>query len=111
MLQTKSEPISDKEFKHLLNLARLNIQDPEKKQKLKQEIDNLTQFTENIKHFDINDSIEPLTHIWKQETSQLLRNDNDIETISEKRGRDLLKLASKKSGNFYVVKGSMPSSE
>lgn len=92
-------------------MARLNIQDKDREQKLKREINNLTQFTDNVKQFDINDTIRPLTHIWKENTSQLLRSDDNVETLREKRGRDLLKLASKKSGNFYVVKGTIPSSE
>lgn len=55
------EPISDKEFKHLLNLARLNIS-KEKEVQLKSEIDQLTQFTEHIKLHDFKD-VQPLTHI------------------------------------------------
>ncbi|CAO0793937.1 unnamed protein product [Mucor circinelloides] len=110
LLQTEAEPISDKQFKHLLNLAQLSIRDKQHELKLKAEIDQLTQFTDNIKQWDASVD-KPLTHIWKADVGQILRDDDEIESTAELRGRDLLKLAQKKSGNFYVVKGSMPSSE
>ncbi|CAO3701052.1 unnamed protein product [Rhizopus stolonifer] len=106
LMEPEGEPISDKQFKHLLNLARLNIP-KEQESKLKSEIDQLSQFTEHIKRHDFN-NVEPLTHIWKQDIGLLLREDEPIEKV---KGRQLLSKAAKKSGNFYVVKGSMPSSE
>ncbi|KAG0738656.1 hypothetical protein G6F59_006647 [Rhizopus arrhizus] len=108
LMKPLGEPISDKEFKHLLNLARLNIS-KEKEVQLKSEIDQLTQFTEHIKLHDFKD-VQPLTHIWKQDVGLLLRDDNKIGQDKVK-GRELLLKAAKKSGNFYVVKGSMPNSE
>lgn len=110
LLESETEPISDKQFKHLLNLAQLSIRDKQHEMKLKAEIDQLTQFTDNIKKWDATVD-KPLTHIWKEDIGQILRDDNKIESTKEMRGRDLLKMAQKKSGNFYVVKGSMPSSE
>ncbi|KAG2200258.1 hypothetical protein INT46_009235 [Mucor plumbeus] len=110
LLQSETEPISDKQFKHLLNLTQLSIQDKQHEMKLKAEIDQLTQFTDNIKKWDATVD-KPLTHIWKEDVGQILRDDNKIESTKEMRGRDLLQMAQKKSGNFYVVKGSMPSSE
>lgn len=110
MLEPAGEPISDKQFRHLLALARLNIPDKEQETKLKAEIDQLRQFTEHIKKLEIAVD-QPLTHIWQENVGQILRDDNQVETLEQARGRDLLKLAKKKSGNFYVVKGSMPSSE
>lgn len=102
------EPISDKQFKHLLSLARLNV--PREQQgQLKSDIDKLTQFTEHIKLHDFKD-VEPLTHIWKEDMSLLARNDDIIEQDAVK-GRELLTKAKKKSGHFYVVKGSIPNSE
>ncbi|KAG1461542.1 hypothetical protein G6F56_005705 [Rhizopus delemar] len=105
-MEPGGEPISDKQFKHLLNLARLNIP-KEHESKLKSEIDQLSQFTEHIKCHDFN-NVEPLTHIWKEDIGLSLREDEPIEKV---KGRQLLSKAAKKSGNFYVVKGSMPSSE
>jgi Asp-tRNA(Asn)/Glu-tRNA(Gln) amidotransferase C subunit len=70
----------------------------------------LTQFTEHIKQLDIAVD-QPLTHIWKEDVGQILRDDDQVEALQQVRGRDLLKLAKQKSGNFYVVKGSIPSSE
>jgi aspartyl/glutamyl-tRNA(Asn/Gln) amidotransferase C subunit len=110
LLEPAGEPISDKQFRHLLTLARLNIPNKEQETKLKAEIDQLTQFTEHIKKLDIAVD-QPLTHIWKDNIGQILRDDNQVESLKQVRGRDLLNLAKKKSGNFYVVKGSMPSSE
>ncbi|KAI8637562.1 hypothetical protein BD408DRAFT_447539 [Parasitella parasitica] len=110
LLQSKTEPISDKQFKHLLSLAQLTIRDKQHELKLKAEIDQLTQFTDNIKLWDASVD-RPLTHIWKADDGQILRDDNEIESAKEMRGRDLLNLAQEKSGSFYVVKGSTPSSD
>lgn len=102
------DPISDKQFKHLLQLSRLGLPPKKQADKLKSEIDQLTQFTEHIKLYDFKVVDKPLTHIWKQDVGQVLRDDNLVETDPEEvRGRDLLKYAKKKSGNFYVVKGSI----
>ncbi|KAI8070603.1 uncharacterized protein B0P05DRAFT_185312 [Gilbertella persicaria] len=103
LLEPIGEPISDKQFEHLLSLARLNITNKERKSKLKSDIDALTQFTEHIKKLDIQQ--EPLTHIWKEDMSQILRSDDEVK---QQLGRDLLKHAKRKSGNFYTVQGSMP---
>ncbi|KAI9281508.1 hypothetical protein BY458DRAFT_544270 [Sporodiniella umbellata] len=108
LLEPLGETISDEQFKHLLNLSRLNIP-LEEASHLKKEIDQLTQFTEHIKKQDFG-HVEPLTHIWKENTGILLRSDEQIEE-DRANGRKLLSKATKKSGNFYVVKGSMPSSE
>jgi aspartyl/glutamyl-tRNA(Asn/Gln) amidotransferase C subunit len=105
------DPISDKQFKHLLQLSRLSLPLKDQAEKLKSEIDQLTQFTEHIKLHDFKSVDKPLTHIWKQDMGQVLRSDDLVESTEEVRGRDLLKYARKKSGNFYVVKGSIPSSD
>ncbi|KAI9478352.1 MAG: hypothetical protein EXX96DRAFT_619283 [Benjaminiella poitrasii] len=105
LLQTKGETISDKHFKHLLALARLNIRDKEQQMKLKQEIDQLSQLTANIKYWNGTD-VKPLTHIWKQDLCQPLRDDKQIESDNKVRGRELLGYAKKKSGNFYIIPGS-----
>lgn len=110
LLEPMGEPISDKQFKHLLALSRLSPPTKEKADKLKSEIDRLSQFTAHIKLHDFK-HVEPLTHIWKEDVSQLLRDDNQVETLDEPRGRELLKHAQQKSGNFYVVKATLPSSD
>ncbi|KAI9263831.1 hypothetical protein EDC94DRAFT_72993 [Helicostylum pulchrum] len=112
LLEPMGEPISDKQFQHLLTLSRLGVTNQEQASKLKSEIDQLTQFTEHIKTVDFKGE-KPLTHIWKEDVGQVLRSDELVESSSsrdEVRGRDLLKYAKEKSGNFYVVKGTMPSS-
>ncbi|OBZ90198.1 hypothetical protein A0J61_01747 [Choanephora cucurbitarum] len=106
LLEPIGEPISDKQFKHLLSLARLDI-DKEHASTLKKEIDQLTQLTEHIKKF--NTDQKPMTHIWQEGSGQLLRDDEQVEC--QPKGRDLLKHAKRKSGNFYVVQGSLPSTD
>ncbi|KAI8997851.1 hypothetical protein BDB01DRAFT_893300 [Pilobolus umbonatus] len=109
LLEPVGQPISDKQFQHLLKLSQLSIS-KERVGELKAEIDQLTQFTDHVRQYDFK-GVTPLTHIWKEETSQILRDDTKVEASDEARSRVLLKHASKTSGNFYVVKGSMPSSE
>ncbi|KAI7906022.1 uncharacterized protein BX663DRAFT_498526 [Cokeromyces recurvatus] len=109
LFQSKEETISDDQFKHLLSLARLNIQDKERQLRLKQEISQLGQLTASIKYWNEIDG-EPLTHIWKQDLCQPLRDDDQIEINDEIRGRDLFPFAKKKSGHFYIVPGSSISS-
>lgn len=110
LLEPLGEPISDKQFKHLLALSRLSPPTQEKTDKLKSEIDRLSQFTAHIKLHDFK-GVEPLTHIWKEDVGQILRSDDEVETLDEPRGRELLKHAQQKSGNFYVVKATLPSSD
>lgn len=110
LLEPLGEPISDKQFKHLLVLSRLSVSNQEEANKLKSEIDQLTQFTEHIKLHDFKDE-KPLTHIWKEDVGQILRNDEKVESSNEVCGRELLKYAKEKSGNFYAVRGTMPSSD
>ncbi|KAI8988557.1 hypothetical protein BDF20DRAFT_911016 [Mycotypha africana] len=97
--------ISDKQFKHLLSLARINVKDEKEASRLKSEIHQLQRITETIKNLDQqHDTIAPLTHLWKQDKSLALRDDNLIETDpTERRGRALLDHAEKKSGYFYTV--------
>ncbi|KAI8378487.1 hypothetical protein BD560DRAFT_445016 [Blakeslea trispora] len=107
LLEPVGEPISDKQFDHLLSLARLKVD--KERVTLKKEIDQLTQFTEHIKKLNIDQ--KPMTHIWQEQTGQQLRSDEQVETEQQKRGRDLLRHAEKKSGHFYVVQGSLPSTD
>lgn len=97
--------ISQEQFERLLTLSRLSCPDTEQANKLKADIDQLTQFTKHIQLHDFKQE-EPLTHIWQEGTGQTVRQDKE-EIVN---GRELLKYAKKKSGNFYVVKGTMPSS-
>lgn len=106
LMEPMGEGISQSQFERLLSLSRLNCRDGEQAEQLKKDIDQLTQFTKHIQLHDFKQE-EPLTHIWQQDVGQRLREDKETKVD----GRELLKYAKKKSGNFYVVKGTMPSSE
>lgn len=105
-MEPMGQGISNEQFQHLLSLSRLSCPDVEQANKLKSDIDQLTQFTKHIQLHDFKKE-EPLTHIWKQDVGQIVREDKETTSVN---GRELLKHAKKKSGNFYVVKGTMPSS-
>ncbi|KAG2204154.1 hypothetical protein INT47_011637 [Mucor saturninus] len=104
LMEPVDNGISQDQFERLLSLSRLKCKDRDQANGFKKDIDQLSQFTKHLQLHDFKE--EPLTHIWQQEKGQLVREDKETHVD----GRELLKYAKKKSGNFYVVKGTMPSS-
>ncbi|KAI8367637.1 uncharacterized protein BYT42DRAFT_586948 [Radiomyces spectabilis] len=102
--------ISNEHFDHLFRLAQLRAPvDPETRSKLKKDVDQLSQFTQHIQTADFG-HVEPLTHIWPETEGLTLREDV-CEASDQIRGRALMEKAKHTSGNFYAVRGSLPSSD
>jgi aspartyl-tRNA(Asn)/glutamyl-tRNA(Gln) amidotransferase subunit C len=88
--------ITDDIINHLAHLARLSFSD-EEKENLKQDLEKMTGFVEQLKEIDTT-GVEPLLHITNAEN--ILREDEVHQTITKE---EALLNAPHTNGNFFVV--------
>ncbi|KAI9014419.1 hypothetical protein CLU79DRAFT_838465 [Phycomyces nitens] len=111
LLENEHQTMSDEHFEHLFRLAQLRApESPEAFEKLKKDVNQLSSFVEPIQRHDYG-TVKPLSHLWQERIGMELRPDVPKRDPEEVRGRALLKEARQRSGHFYMVRGSLPSSD
>ena len=88
--------VTDDMINHLSHLARLSFSDNEKIE-LKQDLENMINFVEQLKEVDTTD-VEPLLHIT--DAINVLREDEVHQTITK---QEALINAPQTDGNFFIV--------
>jgi aspartyl/glutamyl-tRNA(Asn/Gln) amidotransferase C subunit len=107
-----NDEITVERLRHLHKLAQLNIPENAKQvTELKEDINGIAHFMKQVQKADIPANTEPLASLWQDQVGQTLRPDVPTHTEGEVRGRELLKLAKKTSGHFYVARANQALSE
>ncbi len=88
--------VTDEMISHLSHLARLSFSDEEKIE-LKQDLENMISFVEQLKAVDTSD-VEPLLHIT--DAVNVLREDEVHQTITK---QEALFNAPQTDGKFFIV--------
>ncbi|KAL0074856.1 hypothetical protein J3Q64DRAFT_1199154 [Phycomyces blakesleeanus] len=111
LLENDHQTMSDEQFKSLFRLAQLRApSSADAFEKLKKDVNQLSAFVGPIQRHEYG-TIKPLSHIWQERIGMELRQDKPKNDPEEVRGRALLKEAKQISGHFYMVRGSLPSSD
>ena len=88
--------VTDEMISHLSHLARLSFSDEEKIE-LKQDLEKMISFVEQLKEVDTSD-VEPLLHIT--DAVNVLREDEVHQTITK---QEALINAPQTDGKFFIV--------